>query len=113
MRIIYEANDGKQFDTSSECEEYEAILAHPSVLNVDFYDINNTVYHIDRNNFFDDSVYQRAVKVIIHNRAEFDDFAWMTYECGWWEFDEIISDGSWMRFVDDVMNPTWKKVEVK
>lgn len=111
MRIIYEANDGKQFDTSNECEEYEAILAHPSVLNVDFYDINNTQYKIDKDYFFDDGVYQRSEKITIHNKQELDDFMWITYECGWFEYDEIVSEGTWVRFVDESGMPYWKKIE--
>ena len=113
MKIIYEAIDGKQFDSQTKCEEYEAIMQHTHLDTIDFYDEDNECYHIDYDHLFDDSVYQHAEKIRIRSAEELEDFAWLKDECGWIEFDQIKGCGLWIRQTPDNEYDMgiWKKVK--
>ena len=38
MKVLYIADDGKEFDDEFECEHYEWILNHPNLKDVKIYD---------------------------------------------------------------------------
>jgi hypothetical protein len=44
MKIIYEAQDGKQFKSESECKKYEQVVKAASMEAIEkFYDLNDNV----------------------------------------------------------------------
>ena len=104
MKIIFVANDGKQFDDEWECEQYEASLIHTHLTSIIFYNADGETYRIDTKdykNMFDEDIYNDAEKVIIHTEEELADFLWLTETCGWIEFNQIDSVGTWVRHVGE------------
>ena len=98
MKIIYIADDGKQFDNENECYSYETGLKFSEVINIDFYDKNSNIYHIDKNDMFNDKYYNKSEAINIHNNAELICLRWLANECGWCEFTDYISEpGFWIR----------------
>jgi hypothetical protein len=99
MRVIYVADDGKEFDNEYDCERYEDLQHYPSQFTIDFYDDKDRLYHLqpslDDKGF--DEIYQKAEKVIIHNQSEFEALAHLTNIYGWCEFDDITGPGTWVR----------------
>ena len=110
MKIIYEAFDGKQFETEDECYSYEAFYEHPYLHSIVFYDKNDNKYLIG-NDIFVDSIYQEAEKIRIHNENEIKDLLWLADQCGWCEFEDITEPGFWIRkelnFLGDA---EWEKI---
>ena len=98
MKIIYIADDGKHFDNEYDCKLYEDSLKYSELINIDFYDINNNLYHIQKDDIFNWNIYQNSEKVHIHDDKEFMCFQWLANEQGYCEFqDSITSPGVWIR----------------
>ena len=112
MKVLYQAEDGTIFNDENACSDYEAEIQHKNIVLIDFFDYENDIYHVDSNDLFNDKIYSDAWKVNIHNHKEFDDFAWLTEVCGWWEFEQINRPGIWVRHEPD--NPwgdgIWERV---
>lgn len=109
MKVVYIANDGTEFDDQFECEVYEASSLHDSLIYIDFYDGDGKTYHIDPNNIFDETVYWKSEKIIIPRGKAYDDFAWLTEETGWCEWEDITEPGIWTRHEDELGNAKWRK----
>ena len=110
MEILYKAFDGKIFTDEYECEKYEAInYTHMDIYGLTFLDKDDNEIVLG-DDPFDDDIYGKAETVIIHNEAEADDLFWLAKECGWIEFEDIDSPGTWKRFViDDYGVGVWEK----
>ena len=109
MRVVYIANDGTEFDDEWDCEVYEAGIKHTGLLDIEFYDVNNQLYQIDKLSVFDEWVYYKAEKVVIPTQKAYDDFAWLTEETGWCEWEDITEPGIWVRHEDERRNARWIK----
>lgn len=97
MRTLYEAEDGKIFLNEDECYAYETLYKFPELLNIQFYDKENQIYHIKDTDPFNSKYYIKCEKIYIHNFAELMCLHWITKECGWCEFDQISEPGLWIR----------------
>ena len=98
MDIIYRAFDGKDFNNEEECLNYENSIIHPNLFTIHFFNKDTKEdYYINKDDIYDDQVYYKADKIIIHNKDEYEDFAWLAKECGWIEFDDINTFGLWER----------------
>lgn len=112
MRVVYIAYDGTEFDDEFDCEVYEAGIKHAGLLDIEFYDVNDQLYQIDKLSIFDEWVYHKAEKVIIPTQKAYDDFAWLTEETGWLEFEQLTSVGTWVRRQEGWNGVgIWEKVE--
>jgi len=111
MKILYQSNDGLIFDSEFLCLNHENSLIHSALFSIVFYDKTNTPYKIRKENLYDDEVYQQCEKVIIHNHEELDDFMWLAEECGWCEFEDINSIGTWIRKTNNFNEGKWIKYE--
>lgn len=96
MKVWYESEDGIFFDNEDDCYKHEQKLEHNNLSTIVFFDKNNNMYSIGEN-IFDEDIYQKAEKVIIHNTQELADFWWLTIESGWCEFEQIKGVGEWIR----------------
>ena len=94
MKIIYIADDGKEFDNEFDCERYEWELKHP-LNGISFYDKNNN----ELGNIFSTDTYCTTEKVVVSNESalkslkEFADYTgFCCYhnikECGEWVFND-------------------------
>lgn len=110
MRVVYIANDGTEFDDQWGCEAYEAGIKHTDLLDIEFYDVNDQLYQIDKLNILDEWVYCNAEKVVIPTQKAYDDFAWLTEETGWCEWEDIAEPGIWVRHEDERGNAEWRKI---
>ena len=102
MRTIYlyEAFDGKRFDNEDECMNYEAVNFHPNVFKIIFIDKDNNIYPIDKNDIFNDNIYQKCEEIYIPNEESLKDLLWLAEECGWEEFYDFSKPGHWKRSED-------------
>ena len=103
MKIInlYEAFDGKRFEDENECISYEAVNLHPNLFKITFIDENSNIYTIDKNNVFNDYVYQTCEEIYIPDEEALKDLLWLAKECGWCEFENFSMPGHWKRQCDD------------
>ena len=95
---MYEAFDGKIFKEEEECFNYECEKLHSKLFNITFWDENNNVYFINKDDVCNDSTYDKCEKLSIPIDS-FEDFVWLTEECGWYEFTQISQPGIWKREV--------------
>ncbi len=114
MEIIYIADDGTEFDDLYECETYEECKKHPHLYDIIFLD--SAGEELDHSKFkygiFDDSLYQKCESIVVHNDDEVTDLLWSAEYCGWCEFEQITSPGTWIREEGEVIrNGVWSKEE--
>ena len=62
MRVVYIADDGKEFDNEFDCEHYEWMLNHPNLKYIKIYD-NRTGELFD--DIMTDDAYNYGDKVVI------------------------------------------------
>lgn len=99
MKVIYIADDGKEFEDYWECREYEFLLNHPHLKTITFYSkygvqifIHEKEYYIMRN---DEQFYEDVEYIIIHNENELADFMDFIQKAGYISFQTIDSIGEW------------------
>ena len=103
MKIIYIADDGKEFDDEYDCMDYEWILNHPYIKDVFFYDK-------DENNLEDilsQETYEIADRIIVSNENALNDFRELVSYAGFCAYDDIVECGEW---VFDYKKGTFVKV---
>ena len=115
MRTIYIAEDGTEFNNVWDCEDYEALLSHQEIYNIAFFDEMSNKTFVKHGDEFNDDLYNYAEKIIVHNERELECLKWITDYCGWCEFEDITSPGTWIREVDEEVysyykDSKWKKV---
>lgn len=99
---IYEAFDGKRFEDEEKCINYEGIHFHTGLFRITF--VNNSgnfIYTIDKNNIFNDDIYQKCEEIYIPDEESLKDLLWLAEECGWCEFENLSKLGHWKRKVID------------
>ena len=112
MKILYQAEDGKIFEDEDKCYNYEYILIFPELFRINFYDKDGNLYYLDKNDIFDDDIYNLAEKVNVHNKEEVAALHKLAFECGWCEFDQIIAPGIWIREENnDKLEGKWRQYE--
>lgn len=109
MKILYQSDDGLIFDSEFLCLAHENALIYSSLFSIVFYNKDNISYKIKEANIYDDEVYEQCEKVVIHNNEELKDFIWLAKECGWCEFKQINSIGTWIRKTNDFNRGFWVK----
>ena len=92
MKIIYIADDGKQFDDEFECEHYEWILRHPSLKEIVCYNEDGEVLE----DIFAQDTYEYSMKIVVPT----DEAAKELYELGRYMgfccYEDIDSAGTWI-----------------
>lgn len=97
MKIIYIADDGKEFNDEIACAYYEWILKHPALREV-------KVYNKDNEELFDlleQNTYEYAQKIIVPTDVaarQLQDLADFTGYC---YYEQIVEKGIW-EFKQDV-----------
>lgn len=94
MKVIYIADDGKEFDNEYDCENYEWELNHTHLNEIRFYDKDGNKL----NDAYSEDTYINAEIIVVSNEnaiKELQEFAIYTgyccyediTECGEWHFD--------------------------
>ena len=94
MKVIYIADDGKEFDDEFECMDYEWLLNHPNLKDVKIYDKRNGELFNDI--MSSDDAYQYGDKVIIPTELALKEFHdWAEYG-GYHDARQITEIGTWI-----------------
>lgn len=93
MKIIYRADDGKEFDNRDDCENYEWSLEHPDINKVVLFD---DIGHKISGSIFSQKVYESAQTVNIPDDKALEDFLIMADFMGFCSYEDIDSPGVWV-----------------
>jgi len=107
MRTVYIADDGRQFDNEWDCEEYEAILAHPNLKNVTWVLEDGNVCGSSK--CMEDFVYNHCVRITVPTDEAAADVRWLANFCGFCDYADIAGMGTWEWFTEDY-NSGFRKV---
>lgn len=93
MRVIYIADDGKEFNDEIDCEYHEWLLKHSNLKYIKIYD-RRTGELFD--NVMTDEAYEYGDKVVIPTEFALKDLHdWATYG-GYCYFHQITEAGTWL-----------------
>ena len=92
MRVVYIANDGKEFDDKYDCENYEWKLNHPGINEIHMYDN----YDDEQEDIFSMSVYENVVKIIVPNEESVKDLQELGDYTGYTCYEWIDEPGEWI-----------------
>lgn len=91
MKIIYIADDGKEFNNEFDCEDYEWKLAHTHLNEICFYDKDGNKLC----DAYSEDTYNNAERIVVQNEnavKELQEFARYTgYDC----YEDIVECGEW------------------
>ena len=107
MRILYIADDGKEFDDEWECKDYEWKLNHHHLNDVRLYDKDE----MRLRDIFSEDTYNNVVKIIVPNNyaakdmkelANYTGYCYYAHitEAGTWVFEEKGTDGKFVKVGD-------------
>ena len=94
----YIADDGTIFDGAVECLDYEAKQKYQGMFGIIFEDKEGNEFALPMEETFDDSTYNKATKMIVHDNKELEALKFLISYCGWLEFEQITEPGTWVRF---------------
>ena len=92
MKVIYIADDGKEFDNAWDCEHYEWQLNHPYLKDVHFYDKDNN----ELKDIFSGDTYGDVMTITVptdETAKDMQDLARYTGHCF---YDHITESGVWV-----------------
>ena len=107
MRVVYIADDGKEFDDEWECKDYEWKLNHHHLNDVRLYDKDE----MRLRDIFSEDTYNNVVKIIVPNNyaatdmkelANYTGYCYYAHitEAGTWVFEENGTDGKFVKVGD-------------
>lgn len=91
MKVIYIADDGKEFDDELACEDYEWKLNHPHFKDVHFYDEDGN----ELDDVFSEGTYNKTEKIVIPNNDALNDFQDFAEYTGFCCYDGVVDCGEW------------------
>lgn len=91
MKVIYIADDGKEFSEEYECLDYEWKLNHPFLKDVLFYGKHNKKL----DDVFSENTYNITEKVVVPNEEALKDFHEFAHYCGFCCYMDIDECGKW------------------
>lgn len=92
MKVIYIADDGKQFDGAFECLDYEWRAAHSYLEDIHVYD----EWGKRLEDLFSEDNYCRADVVIVDSLKGAMDLYDLAKYCGFCGYEDINSAGKWV-----------------
>lgn len=92
MRVIYIADDGKEFDDEFDCQNYEWKLNHPHLKDICFYDKDNKVL----GNIFLQETYETTERIVVPNKDALNDLQELANYYGFCCYEDINECGEWI-----------------
>ena len=92
MRIVYIADDGKEFDDEFDCIDYEWKLNHPSLNDVHLYDKDSN----ELDDMFSENTYGAVMKIIIPSESAVRDLQKLGDYTGYCCYEWIDEPGEWI-----------------
>ena len=107
MRVVYIADDGKEFDNEFECEHYEWLQEHTNLKDIKCYDENGILYE----DILSNETYEFCQKIIVPTNecakelkdlAEYTGFCYYSHvtEKGIWKFEEYGTQRGFVKVED-------------
>lgn len=103
MKVIYIADDGKEFDNEFDCQSYEWKLNHPHLKDICFYDKDNKVL----GNIFLQETYETTERIVVPNKDALNDLQEFANYTGFCCYEDIVGCGEW---AFDIKKGTFVKV---
>ena len=76
MKVIYIADDGKEFDNEYDCESYEWKLNHTHLNEICFYDKDGNKL----NDAYSENTYNNAERIIVPNENAVKESLWKIWK---------------------------------
>lgn len=92
MRIVYIADDGKEFDDEYDCDFYEWKLNHPYLKDINLYDKDNKKL----DDIFSETTYSETEKVVVLNENAIKDLHDLSIYTGFCLYEDITECGEWI-----------------
>ena len=104
MRVIYIADDGKEFDNEFDCEHHEWMLNHQNLQYIKIYNEDGELFE----DVLSDDAYNYSRKVVVptdlaakelQDWAVYSGFCYFEHitESGVWEYEEVGHDGRFVK----------------
>lgn len=97
MRIIYIADDGKEFDDEWNCKFYEWRMEHIHLNDIRFYEKNGRLL---TSSPFSDLHYNKTETIIVPNEEALKDLHALAEYTGFCDYDSINEVGTWIHYYD-------------
>ena len=91
MRVVYIADDGKEFDDQYDCEDYEWKLNHPSLNDIRLYDGDGN----ELKDILSQDTYEIVMKIVVPSEIAAKDLRELGYHTGWCCYEDISEPGEW------------------
>lgn len=105
MRIVYIADDGKEFDNEFECEHYEWLQNHPHLKNIKCYDKDGKQLE----DIMSDDTYYFAKKIIVPTDECVKELVELVEYTGFCDYAYINEPRIWS-YVDSDFNERFVKI---
>ena len=92
MKVIYIADDGKEFDDEWDCRDYEWKLNHSSLKDICFYDKDDKLLE----DIFSEKTYNVTDKIVVTNENQLKDLQELARYCGFCCYEDIVECGEWI-----------------
>lgn len=92
MRIVYIADDGKEFDDEIECERYEWLQAHQNLKYIRVYNRNGDEFE----DILAENTYFYCTKIIAPTDLAAKDLRDFSEYTGYCYYDHITEAGTWV-----------------
>ena len=92
MRIVYIADDGKEFDNEFDCEHHEWMLNHPHLKDIKCYDKDGKQLE----DIMTDEAYNYGDKVVVPTEFALKDLHDLATYSGYCYFNQITGVGIWL-----------------
>ena len=92
MKVLYIADDGKEFDNEYDCEDYEWLLNHSNLKDIKCYDKNGKLFE----NLMDENTYLYSEKIIVPTDMCAKELKELATYTGYYCYSHITEAGIWM-----------------
>ena len=92
MRVVYIADDGKEFTDKYDCEDYEWKLNHPYINDVRLYDKDNN----EIKNILSQDTYEIVMKIVVPSENAVKDLQDLGRYAGFCCYENIDEPGEWV-----------------
>lgn len=96
MRVVYIADDGKEFADEYECMDYEWALNHPYLKDVHFYDADGN----ELDDVFSEETYNIAEKIVVLNENAVETLQEFANYTGYCAYEDVNECGEWIFNLD-------------
>lgn len=92
MKVIYRADDGKEFDDEFECTDYEWKLKHPHIKDIHLYDGDGN----ELSNIFSEDTYSNVEKLVVPDKQAAKELQELGKYTGFTCYEWIDDAGTWV-----------------